>query len=86
MVALESTVKELTRQNEKLESDLEAQLKVISELQASLEEQKAEAASIEREFSAYKEEHKMSGDLRALQDAVALLQDQLRGKKTRKKQ
>jgi len=51
-----------------------------------LEEQKAEAASIEREFSAYKEEHKMSGDLRALQDAVALLQDQLRGKKTRKKQ
>lgn len=85
VVALESTVKELTRQNDKLESDLAAQLDVSSGLQASLEDQKAQAASIEREFSAYKEEHKLSGDLGALQDAVAVLQDQLREKKVKKK-
>jgi hypothetical protein len=85
MVALESTVKELTKQNDKLESDLAAQLEVSSDLQSNLEEKKAQAVSIEREFSAYKEEHKLSGDLGALQDAVALLQDQLREKKDKKK-
>ena len=84
-MALESTVKELTRQNDKLESDLAAQFEVSSELQASLEHQKAQAASMEREFSAYKEKHKLSGDLGALQDAVAVLQDQLREKKVKKK-
>jgi hypothetical protein len=46
VLALEATVKELTRQNEKLESDLAAQLEVSSELQAGLEEQKTNAASI----------------------------------------
>ena len=86
VVALESTVKELTRQNDKLESDLAAQVEVSSELKARLEEQKAQAASTEREFSAYKEKHKLSGDLGALQDAVAVLQDQLRGKKDKKKE
>jgi len=86
MVALESTVKELTRQNDKLESDLAAQLEVSSDLQSNLEEKKAQAVSIEREFSAYKEEHKLSGDLGALQDAVAVLQGQLREKKDNKKE
>jgi len=83
-VALKSTVKELTRQNDKLESDRATQLEVSSELQASLEDHKAQAVSIEREFSAYKEENKLSGDLGALQEAVAVLQDQLRGKKDKK--
>lgn len=86
MVALESTVKELTRQNDRVESDLAAQVKVSSELQASLQEQKAQTTSIEREFNAYKEEHKLSGNLGALQDAVAVLQDQLREKKDKKKE
>lgn len=85
VVVLESTVKELTRQNDKLESDLAAQLEVSSELQAGLEDQKAQAASIEREFSAYRGEHKLSGELGALQDAVAVLQYQLREKKDKKK-
>jgi chromosome segregation ATPase len=86
MVALESTVKELTRQNDKLESDLAVQLEVSSDLQSNLEEKKAQTVSIEREFSAYKEEHKLSGDLGALQDAVAVLQNQLREKKDKKKE
>lgn len=86
VVALESTVKELNRLNDKLESDLAAQVEVSSELKARLEDQKALAASTEREFSAYKEEHKLSGDLGALQDAVAVLQDQLREKKNKKKE
>jgi len=86
MVALESTVEELTRQNDRLESDLVAQVEVSSELKARLEDQKAQTVAIEREFSAYKEEHKLSGDIGALQDAVAMLRDQLRGKKNRKKE
>jgi hypothetical protein len=53
-------------------------LEVSSTLQASLEEQKAQAVSIDREFSAYREEHKLSGDLSALQDAVAGLQTRIR--------
>jgi chromosome segregation ATPase len=84
VVALESTVKELTRQNDKLESDLAAQVEVGSELQSSLEAEKTQAASVEREFSAYKEKHKLSVDFGELQDAVAVLQDQLREKKDKK--
>jgi predicted nucleic acid-binding Zn-ribbon protein len=78
VVALESTIKELTRHNAKLESDLANQVESQSELQATLEEKRARAASIEREFIAYQEAHRLSGDLGALQEAVAGLQAQLR--------
>ena len=36
-------------------------------------------------FSAYKEEHKLGGELGALQDAVIVLQNQLREKADTKK-
>lgn len=78
MVVLESTIKELTRQNDKLESDLAAQLEVSSDLQSNLEDKKAQAVSIEREFSAYREKHKLSVDFGELQDAMAGLQAQIR--------
>tara|TARA_R110001592_G_scaffold254129_3_gene517500 strand:+ start:46288 stop:47316 length:1029 start_codon:yes stop_codon:yes gene_type:complete len=77
VIALESTVKALTGQNEKLESDLAVQEENSSELQAHLEERSNKADSIEREFNAYKEEHRLSGDLSALQAAVSGLQAQL---------
>ena len=41
--------------------------------------------SVEREFSSYKEEHKLGGELGALQEAVAVLQQQLRDKGAKKK-
>ena len=77
LVALETTVKELTRQNEKLESDLSIQVESNSTLKISLEDQRIETDSVLQEFSAYKEEHRLSGDLSALQDAVAGLQAQI---------
>lgn len=80
VIALESTVKALTRQNEKLESDLVVQEEYSSELQVNLEERSTKADSIEREFNAYKEEHRLSGDLGTLQAAVAGLQAQLQNR------
>ena len=66
VVALEMRVKELNRQNEQLESDITAHFEAKSEFQESLENQKSQTLSIEREFSAYKEEYKLGGELGAL--------------------
>lgn len=76
-MALKTTVKELTRQNEKLESDFSIQVESNATLRNSLEDQTTRTDSILQEFSAYKEEHKLSGDLSALQEAVARLQTQI---------
>jgi len=48
-----------------------------SELSTALKEQKTHVPSIQREFQAYKEEYKISGDLGALQTAVAAMQAKL---------
>ena len=53
VIALESIVKTLTKQNEKLQSELSVQEGSSSELQAHLEERSTKADSIEREFNAY---------------------------------
>ncbi len=60
-------------------------LEANAELQESLDDQKSLTVSVEREFSAYKEEHKLGGELGALQDAVIVLQNQLREKADTKK-
>jgi hypothetical protein len=48
-----------------------------SELSTALKEQNMPVSSIQREFQAYKEEYKISGDLGALQTAVAAMQAKL---------
>ena len=83
VVALETTVKDLTRHNEKLESELASQVERRSELQAALEEEKARVASLERALNAYKAEHKLGRDLAELQESVVALQVQLRNQDTR---
>ncbi len=85
IVALETSVTELTRQNEKLDSELAARLEHNTALKASLEEQKAATASIEQEFTAYKQRHALGSELGALQDAVAGLQAQLTARNKKKK-
>ena len=77
IIALETSVTELTRQNEKLDLEVATRVENNTALQASLEEQKAATASIEQEFAAYKQQHTLGGELGALQDAVAGLQAQL---------
>jgi hypothetical protein len=47
------------------------------ELAASLEKEIAQGKALRKEFEAYKDEHKISGDLAALQEAVAGLQEKL---------
>jgi chromosome segregation ATPase len=85
IIALETRVTELTRQNEKLDSELAARVENNTALQASLEEQKTATTSIEQEFSAYKQQHALGGELGALQDAVAGLQAQLTNRNEKKK-
>ena len=85
IIALETSVKELTHQNEKLDSELAARLANNAALQTSLEQQKAATTSIEREFTAYKQQHALGGELGALQDAVAGLQAQLTARNQKKK-
>jgi hypothetical protein len=67
----------LNGQSGKLESALAETTARCSKLSTALEDQKTRASSIQREFEAYKEEHKISGDLEALQTAVAALQAKL---------
>ncbi|MEM1154118.1 MAG: hypothetical protein AAGI44_08250 [Pseudomonadota bacterium] len=55
-------------------------------MEVELEEQKAIAASIEREFAAYKNEHVLGEELSALQQAVADVQAQLISKGSTKKE
>jgi chromosome segregation ATPase len=85
IVALEISVTELTRQNEELDSELAARVESNTVLQISLEEQKAVTTSIEQEFTAYKQQHALGGELGALQDAVAGLQAQLTERKKKTK-
>jgi hypothetical protein len=73
------------RQNERLDSDTANLVENNTALQTALEEQKAAAVAIEREFSAYKQQHALGSELGALQDAVAGLQAQLRARENTKK-
>lgn len=86
IIALETTVTELTRQNEKLDSELVTRVENITALQAALDEQKAATSAIMQKFDAYKEGYKFGGELSALQEAVTKLQGQLRETTTKKKE
>lgn len=74
---LEAKIRELKGQNGELESDLAETAVRCTKLSTALEDQKAQASSIQNKFDAYKKEYKISGDLWALQTAVATMQHQL---------
>ena len=76
-IALEATIRELKGQNGKLEADLAETTVRCSELSTNLEDQKMHVSSIQNEFEAYKEEYKISGNLEALQTAIAEMQAKL---------
>ena len=77
VIKLEATIRYLRDSSGKLESDLAGEAAKYSDMSDNLEEQKARTSSIQREFNAYKGEHKISGDLGALQAAVAALEAKL---------
>jgi chromosome segregation ATPase len=79
-IALEATIRELKGLNGKLESGLAEMTVQSSELLIALEAQKTIASSIQSEFEAYKKEYKISGNLGALQTAVAAMQAKLEEK------
>lgn len=77
VIEMESTIRQMSGQNDKLELNLGKETARSAELSANLEKQMAHRASLQREFDAYKDEHKISGDLLTLQSAVAALQKRL---------
>jgi hypothetical protein len=70
----------LTELNSILESILSKKKGLCQELSDALEEQKAASLFIQRKFELYKEEHKTTGELGAIQEAVAALQAKLEEK------
>lgn len=76
----------LDAENAKLEQAIADQAAHIRQLQAALEQSQQHAATLERDFTAYKAAHKLSSDLGSLKAAVAALQGQLsdRGKKKKR--
>jgi chromosome segregation ATPase len=76
-IELEATIRELKGRNGKLDSDLAEMKGQCSELSNAMEAQKTYMSSIENEFGAYKKEFKISGNLGALQAAVAQMQSKL---------
>lgn len=85
VVALETSVTELTRHNQKLETDLATESGHKAKLQTAVEQQKAATAAIKHEFSAYKQKHELGGELGALQDAVVSLQAKLTERENKEK-
>ena len=76
-IELEATIRQLTAQNSTLASELAQQTRQCADVSTTLKDTQARVSSIQREFDAYREEHKISGDLGALQTAVAALQAKL---------
>ena len=76
-IELEATIRELKGQKGKLDSDLAETTAQYAELSTALETQEARASSIQSEFEAYKKDYKISGNLGALQTAVAAMQAML---------
>ena len=82
VASLETTVKTLTRQNEELESQLKKETTRQSELLATPEKERDSANTLARDFENYKKEHRLSGDLGALQAAVLALQTPLQERRS----
>jgi len=76
-VELEATIRELKGQKGKLDSDLAERTAQYAELSTALATQEARASSIQSEFEDYKKDYKISGNLEALQTAVAAMQAKL---------
>jgi chromosome segregation ATPase len=73
----EATIRELKGLNGKLESGLVEITAQCSELSSALEAHKIQSSSIQSEFETYKREYEISGNLEALQAAVAEMQAKL---------
>ena len=76
-IELEASIRQLTAQNSTLASELAQQTRQCADVSTALKDSETHVSSIQREFDAYREEHKVSGDLGALQTAVAALQAKL---------
>jgi chromosome segregation ATPase len=76
----EAAIRQLTDRNDALTTVVDEKVAENAELSSSLENQRAQQNVLQREFAAYKDEHRISGDLEALQAAVVGLQKKLEEK------
>jgi chromosome segregation ATPase len=78
-IALEAVVRQLTEQKGKLEVELTRKEEAFSDLWTTLQEEKKRGASVQRDFDAYREEHKIGGQLADLQATITALQEKMNG-------
>jgi chromosome segregation ATPase len=76
-IELEAMVRQFGERNTKLETDLAEKEEEASTLSTTLQLEQQQQNTLQRDFDAYREEHKISGDLGALQAAVNALQNRL---------
>ncbi|MFK8162336.1 MAG: DNA-binding protein [Lewinella sp.] len=79
----DAAARQLGDQNRRLTEQLTGKETESAKLKAALEKEKTRGQALQREFEAYKDEHRMSGELAALQLAVTGLQQKL-GEKQKK--
>lgn len=83
VIEQEGVMRQLTRENEILSAELKDREARCEELVMKLEKEGSRYLNLQRDFDAYKKEHRVSGDLGALQDAVEALQKQVSSKQAK---
>ena len=74
VIERDAAIRQLADQNTVLTEQATKEESEKEKLAATLEEEIVQGKSLRKEFEAYKDEHKISGDLAALQEAVAAMQ------------
>ena len=77
-IELETAVRLLTEKNGGLEAELTAAQSEASDLSQALQQEKQRAEALRRDFDAYKDKHKISGDQGELKADVDALQARLK--------
>lgn len=80
VIEQEGVVRQLTSEKGDLAVELQARVAQCEVFTAALEKERNRFLMLQRDFDAYKKEHRVSGDLGALQDAVKALQKQVSSK------
>ena len=81
VIERDAVIRQLNDQSTALNEQIIGKDTESAKLKVNLEEGKAQRKALQREFEAYKDEHRLSGELEALQAAIAQMQTQLEGSK-----
>ena len=77
VIQREAAIRQLSDQNKVLAKQLAGKEFESAKLKTTLEKEITQGQALQRKFEAYKDEHRISGELEALQVAVTGLQEKL---------